>query len=40
VFAGKRHLGQTVVEAAVRGPASADEARELFTAELQRLIVQ
>lgn len=40
VFAGKRHLGQTVVEAAVRGPASPEEARELFTAELQRLIVQ
>jgi exosortase/archaeosortase family protein len=40
VFAGKRHLGQTIIEAAVRGPASPAEARVLFTAALQRLIEQ
>lgn len=39
-LAGKRHLGQAVIEAAVRGPASAEEARALFTQELSRLIVQ
>ena len=39
VLAGKRHLGQTVIEAAVRGPAAAEEARALFAAELKRLVL-
>jgi exosortase len=39
VFAGRRHLGQTVIEAAVRGPDSAEEARVRFTKELQRMII-
>ena len=40
VMAGKRHVGQTVIEVALRGPESSDEAKALFAAELNRIIVQ
>jgi len=35
---GRRHLGQQVLEIAIRGPASAEEAAAIFQSQISRLI--
>ena len=38
VLKGRRHLGQQVLETAIQGPATAEEAREVFDSQIGQLI--